>query len=642
MTETTHSRKFVSYNTSYVNDAHYTQVLGNVFMSESAAVVRKAMKLTGIESHYLDRIGRFEELNDFFKTEDKFPELKNIKDYNNKIVKLITEDITVEDVDNINVELLEQLGYLRMCMADAVTKYIKTVLEGTPDCVALIEQMIHVPEGHQAFYGGDNMKSDLSKDFDNSAKNKGKNKGAIGKNHFFGILRRINILKILGVKICDIDFDKSTLDGSEYYIVYDNVVNISTINFGAPAPAEGIALIVKKTVCPELFEWNVQKLPLKSKLNRDNNTNANYSFTGNVHYYSDDFGNVVSSYKTKYNGTNEKFKNKELFRFRTSTRGTPDLGRPIILTAGINGDDLNIFVALHNANLFNLAYLGDSFYDSNSNFNDLLTQTGDVDGKYVTGQGVNYEGESTKARKLGDIAKENPDHPDLVALYSSVIDNIGVFITNALSLTLDLDKTKSRKINLYLGGDFNDPKGGIFKLLTKGNRLPIKIKIYDKEQPIYIQSEYDEKLISCCANLDSQTPLYQRGFDKALTGDLKTSFDRVVKDDTDKNYDYPSEFIDHTKFGYFGDYAFIGSQINPPISSYQVKLDDDSSAFVKFGINSVMASDHLPVYATVTVAGGGRRRRYSMRVLKRHTKKGIPKKIRASRRKRRSHTYKKH
>lgn len=632
------SRKFVSYNTSYVNDAHYTQVLGNAFMSESAAVVRKAMKLSGNESHYLNRIGSFEELNDFFKTEDKFPNLKNIKEYNDKIVKLIDEDITVEDIDNLNVELLEQLGSLRMCMADAATNYIKTVLEGTPDCVALIEQMIHVPKGHQAFYGGTHMKSDLSNNFDNSTTNKGKNKGAIGKNHFFGILRRINILKILGVNICDIDFDKRNLNVSDYYIVYDNIVNISTVNF-SPAPAEGIALIVKKTVCPELFEWNVEKLPLKSKLNKDNNPFANYKFTGNVHYYSDDFGNVVSSYKTLYAGTKQNFIGRNLFRFRTSTRGTPDLGRPIILTAGINGANLNIFVALHNANLFNLAYLGDDFYDSNSNFKDLLTTSGDVNGKYVTGQDVDYNGQvSTKARKLGDIAKEHPDHSDLVALYSSVIDNIGVFITNALSLT-NSDNTKPRKINLYLGGDFNDPKGGIFKLLTQDN-LPIKIKIYGKVQSIYIQSKYDDTLLSCCANLDSQNPLYQKGFDKALTGDLKTAFDRVVKDDPEKNYEYPPEFIDNKNFGYFGDYAFIGSQTNPPIPSYQVKLDNDSSAFVNFGINSAMASDHLPVYATV-VTKGGRRRRYS-RVLKRNTKKGLPKKLRASRRKRRAYTYKKH
>lgn len=650
------SRKFVSYNTSYVNDAHYTQVQGNGFMSESVSVVKKAIELK--EQTDKNNTTGFAGLSAFFSDKQRANILfDKLTKNNNSISEVVNVDpenaiITVTNISDIENEMPNELGVLRMNMADAATEYITEILTtgAGVDCISLIEQMIHVPEGHPAFYGGQNMKSDLSQDFNNGIK--GTNTGVVRKNDFFGILRRINLLKSKGVKICDIDSEPSNSRDAQYFIVYDNVVNLSTIGFGAPAPAEGIALIVKKSVCQELFEWSVDKHPVKLLLKNDQNSPVTYPLYGTgkfVHYYSDDFGNVVSSYKTEYTGANSKLRNiKLLHRFRTSTRGTPDLGRPIILTAGMNGDVLNVFVALHNANLFNLAYLGDKFYDDNVNFEDLLTETGDVTPKYVTGVEVKYPNDkSTKPKKLGDIAKENLENPDLMALYESVIDNIGAFITTAFQNTRNT-QLPPKNVILYLGGDFNDPNGGIFKLLTTETRKAITTTIFGKPFNITIKTQYNENLISCCANLDSQTPRYTKGFDQSLVCNLATAFDRVSGND--KKYEYQPNFIDSANFGYFGDYALIGSSdVTVDDNTYQIQLDAAESALLKMVSKSVMASDHLPVYASVTIPataveeknGGGRRRRYSRRAPIRRTRKGVPKKLRASRRKRRARTYKK-
>ena len=655
------SHKFVSYNTSYVNDAHYTQVMNNMFMSESAAVVKKAIELK--EQTDKSKITDFAGLSAFFVDKERanilFDKLTANNHFVSDQVNVDPENaiITVTNIDDIEREMSNELGVLRMNMADTATEYIKEILTAGVDCISLIEQMIHVPVGHPAFYGGENMKSDLSKDFDNvdvdKGINKGTNTGVVRKNDFFGILRRINLLKSKGVKICDIDSEPSNLRDAQYFIVYDNVVNFSTIK-SVPAPAEGIALIVKKSVCPELFEWSVDKHPVKLLLKNDQNSPVTYPLYGTgkfVHYYSDDFGNVVSSYKTEYKGTNSKFHGiKLLHRFRTSTRGTPDLGRPIILTAGMNGTDLNVFVALHNANLFNLAYLGDKFYDENADFEDLLIEGGDVNPKYVTGVEVKYSnGKSTKPRKLGDVAKYDQENSDLKALYEAVIDNIGKFITTAFkNQRYPAGQKPPKNVILYLGGDFNDPNGGIFKLLTTDTRKAITTTIFGKPFDVKIKTQYNDKLISCCANLDSQYPRYAKGFDQSLVCNLETAYDRV-SGKVDK-YEYQPDFIDSEKFGYFGDYAFIGSSdVTVDANTYQIlQLDKAESALLKTESKSVMASDHLPVYASVTISttseektGGGRRRRYSRRAPIRRTRKGVPKKLRASRRKRRARTYKK-
>jgi hypothetical protein len=208
-----------------------------------------------------------------------------------------------------------------------------------------------------------------------------------------------------------------------------------------------------------------------------------------------------------------------------------------------------------------------------------------------------------------------------------------------------------------LGGDFNDPEGKILELLKNSG---ISFKIKSKEYKINFQIEYDRAhLFSCCANRDSQTN--KKSPDKAdkdqielTVGTLENAFNRVLGKNKigNKNtqldpipYD-PINFYDSSTFGYNGDYALFGENVSSS-KQFKLELDNSDTAYYKYDtqnlVKKVMASDHLPVVAKVPITGtpvsdvkieeaeptkGGRRR--SSRVLKRNTKKGLPKKRRVS------------
>jgi hypothetical protein len=147
-------------------------------------------------------------------------------------------------------------------------------------------------------------------------------------------------------------------DNTGHTIVYDNVVNVKSVSIGGAA--EGIAIVVNNKVCKanELFDWDKSTHPNKIAGNTDfpNNTTSGGEKTINkVHYYSDDFGKVVYDYRDK--------SYPDRVRLVKKFDGNPDLGRPIILTAGVNNGILRVFVALHGVNIFNMTYLNDEFYD---------------------------------------------------------------------------------------------------------------------------------------------------------------------------------------------------------------------------------------------------------------------------------------
>lgn len=621
------SLKLIAYNTSFANDAHWSQL--HPGLSESAAIVAKATEIYKNENK--TEPNTFNELNDFFMKDADENGTNTEKDNKFKPV-----DITDENIKNA---MKQKLGYFRMQLADSATNYLKTQMQ-TVGFVALIEQMIHVPINHQAYYGGVLAKSnlDLTQTYNYTVPYNGDVEVSIpppedgfnGKNKYFGILRRINQLNLY-----DIDgngYDNATKNenkivddnATKNIIVYDNIVNVDSGKFGGAA--EGIAIIVNNQVCSsdKLFVWKKSTHPNKI-VGNSNGFKNEISDDKSVHYYSDDFGQVISRYRDS-----NKPNRIRLVRWLD---GFADLGRPIILTAGLNNEILHIFVALHSVNIFNMAYLDDAFYGDDDTLSDEMRKN------------------VKKLTKIGNL--ENTDEMDVLKknIYTIIYTQIGKFISEAFEKVSEINIDKNTKIQLYLGGDFNDPEGEILSILLK-NGVSFEIKGITYEIGFNSDSNLTS-LYSCCANRDSQKNKKDpEKKDKAqidqTVGPLENAFNRVFGQNTIGNsttpieplpYD-PQDFYKFETFGYNGDYALFGTNSNS--SKFEIKLDIADSAFYKYdGDNKVMASDHLPVYATVVITKGGRRRRYS-RVLKRNTKKGLPKKLRASRRKRRAYTYKKH
>lgn len=645
--------KLVSYNTSWPLDAHYSQL--HQFLSESAAIVAKAIEIYEFEKPE-EKLGLsdFSKLIDHFKS--KLPsQYDDINRYVNGKLSLFKVNNAITDVG-----IKTDLGIIRMQMADAITDYLEKQLKDKVAFVALVEQTIHVPSDHQAFYTKlENYNLDKLSEKDGKPF---EDKPFLGKNTIFGILKRINKLKL-----DDVDRSKSGeyeryatyIHSKEpYFVVYDNVVNTSALN------AEGIGIIVSKEICPTLFTWNKQEFPNIKRGNAKDAINA----ASTVHYYSDDLGQVLHEYANFVNNEGNMVIRYTLLR---GDGAGPDLGRPIIMTAGLNGDELNVFVSLHNVNISNLMLLSDKFYSENA---DVVSKI-NYGNKSATDL-KNILMDSISTGKLQKLGASNDD--ELKAkIYDKVYEGIVEFINAGLTSCIGLTINDSTVINLFLGGDFNDPDAEILKRLINENGIlimgkPVKI----------ILSNKDDKLYSCCANRDSQkyrkdgTPIDKYTDEQKLNeidiernrtlASLSGAFERIIGNytgnvsdasiTTNSNFPYPKGFYKADSFGYFGDYSLYGTS-NPLINPQStITVESEQNASYSYSKSDptkyVMASDHLPVYATVIIpqhpspsaeaAGGGRRRRYSMRVLKRHTKKGLPKKIRASRRKRRASTYKKH
>jgi hypothetical protein len=130
---------------------------------------------------------------------------------------------------------------------------------------------------------------------------------------------------------------------------------------------------------------------------------------------------------------------------------------------------------------------------------------------------------------------------------------------------------------------------------------------------------------------------------------LEASYLKNFYTNTSDDNVYPEIFHSPDSFGYNGDYVLFGSSQTPSINYYMVVDNTDSTAVLTEPFNSdrrIIASDHLPVYATVTAPpqNGGRRRRNSTRkhIMKNsRTKKTLLKKPRSSHRKRKVNTHKK-
>jgi hypothetical protein len=682
-----------AYNTSFANDAHWSQL--HFGLSESAAIVAKAIDIYTLYNN--SQPTDFNALDTFFKGE----QFKKI-DQNNQI-------------DPIDDDMPKKLGYIRMQFADKATEYLNTQMTDSTNpasFIALVEQMIHVPETNASYYGGFTSKSNLNSEFPiEYKKTPNPNESPLetvqhpsngDQNEKYGILRRIKKMNL-------IDIDNSSEaqaaleadDNKTHVVVYDNCVNVD-----APFAAEGIAMAIDKRIFGKngfnIVKWARNVQPIRKLLGETANIDGQ-----ELSYFLHDLGVLLQSCEKTVTDKNSLSNSDFLF---IKENGVFDYGRPIIVSASHNDTTLNIFVALHNPNIMNLVYVdinssltralkqpAENLTDSteeqvtdatklvneevkqNALDNAFRTKINDIKNRFgkdlydLIARGSLFDPGNRKKIFTDDLMKEYikkykvsviEDKEILSAVFKRLNKCIGDVITQAFASVTNLPASIT-EARLFLGGDFNDPRGDALADLKK-NGITFSLPNLPNINKFTFGDETDpEKILTCCANRESQ--LWRRKLEfkdtsdpelekiqqiqnKHLTetvGSLETAFDRILVN----GEKYPDGFSKSENFGYNGDYVLFGSSNAPPQSTMSIKSPDAQLlTFTKDGkICKVMASDHLPVYTSVTITAtatekktvGGRRRRYSRRAPIRRTRKGVPKKLRASRRKRRARTYKK-
>jgi hypothetical protein len=632
--------KLVAFNTSYVTDCHASQF--NNFMSESTSILQKAIDYLMYKESQIIKVK---------KTNNPLPTkisvlLKNINEPLSKI-KILTEKQTVlkKEIEsksnmwsgdtvgkenliiNLNTELKaldnqisiiktglngiyseialqlrndnmigSNLDTFRMRMADHSTSYLSKIINNSQsvDFIALIEQSVHVPETNHAYYD-----SILLNPFDLTEKKV--------KNTDYGILKRITKLGLHDIDSPNLNETKKY----EYACVYDNVVSNYAIVNGKAAVSEGIAIVFKKSLFDVQMKWTNTDSTHLEQLSRTYSLNKTQK---KISYYSADSGPAIC---TEAN--------------LVTVRGTPDGGRPIIMTAGYNSESmtLHIFVAIHGPNIPQL--LPKNKYELELE---------------LSKKNPKYEPNFTK-HQLKNVYDETVDE-----LFIKVANSITNFINEGLSNSnTKIDKPPT-KVLLYLGGDFNDPRGLILKTLMEKpiiidctiNSVKLNIPVSFKNHEAYLSNKINEQvtptttqarytnLQSCCANADS---LKVNEVDILKTrnpfGAFNGRFDIVNTDDNLVKFlenffmkPYPEGFTDPENYGYNGDYALFGDSSD---DTYNQTLDIEKKDELKIFLPqntlptiNIYSSDHLPVvsntYQIQKPVGGKRRTRKNKRKTK--------------------------
>jgi hypothetical protein len=486
--------------------------------------------------------------------------------------------------ENGYTQYAELLNKTRDRLSTASTNFIDKRLTDVYDFLALIEQTIHVPiESHANYDPLLINKMDLGE-----------------QNREKGILKRISKLNS-SVNYSIID--KSVISTSEqsdyknkYIIVYDNVLN-PIGKYG-----EGIAVVYKQTLVDTPLEWDYKTNPnymnaigLTPLADKVEELGKSKQTIDKIHFYSEDLG--------KYMGAD----------FTKDPDGkVADYGRPFMMTGGIKGDILNLFVAVHAPNIMNLQKI-----------------ERDSTGKVI------------KATSL----KEVSDDKVVTDIFEAIKNQIQSCIQKGIYAITNKDILSSvSKIQLFLGGDFNDPRGLILEKLFEGlsfflimedSKDPTKsqnitfnytIKTRDNKRSGKPTNDRLEagftKLISGCANTDSLKGNVRKIENLPLgpVGVFPASSDTagLVKRIQYIQEKYPTDFISPENFGYNGDYALFGSSDTTNQHTYEMQLVNDDYQTVASGEQKVIASDHLPVISVSIIpkdskweVKGGRRTRRS-------------------------------
>jgi hypothetical protein len=564
--------KLLAYNTSFVNDCYDNQFHG--FLSESASIIAKMCKFLPQPLEGSEITNPYDRLIELLKKNDK-------------------EELVYSTL----------LNTTRQNLAISSTDYIRQKLQEKYDFVALTEQSMHIPSNNHANYDEVMMNIlDLTQIIDPK------------KNEDYGIMKRIatlnqsNYIHIDDVsvvnsnKITELDRSKDTTK-TKYNLVYDNVAN-PDINAG-----EGIAIIYKAELVTKHLEWKYNENPayknienaIKSKpidkqtgINSDdalNKLSTKKIFSDPAHFYSDDLGPYVCKDE---NG-------KVIYK---KSNGLIDNGRPFIMTGGIDstGKILNLFIAVHGPNVMNLFIQREHLVSLTRS----LTKPGKVGLPIPTGD---------------PISLKELDSKILSTIFEKVHKSIEKCIQDGVTAVTNQDVlTGITKVQLFLGGDFNDTRGLILeKLLSKpieilGKPVSFKYKLESRDTTVDVKSDNKKteagypSLISGCANTDSLKGSVRKienvslgpvgvtpnditkgiyPLDEKTNGVYTYKQQDIFKPPTKKDKDgktdipddtkssnpvnqlierieyikknYPDDFINPKNFGYNGDYALFGS-----------------------------------------------------------------------------------
>lgn len=475
----------------------------------------------------------------------------------------------------------ENLDVLRKNMAETSTSYIDAFIKDqSPEFIALIEQSIHVDEQNHAYY-------------DAFVKNKFNLKSLTPSvlNEEYGILKRK-----IALKFDDLDETENT--DSKYFIVYDNVVNATAKN------AEGISIAFRKDLFDVQLKWEPGVHPSRKELLKDTvNATTIRPKVGSVSYFSGDLGPIVC-----YEDPNTEPKVIRYATARNDTDNIPiiDAGRPIIMTGGVSTttNTLKLLVAIHGPNIPNLFPVKDNVRGSKS-----LKELLDI--------------ETERGKAFG--------------MFSQVRKSIGDFIQSGLDNIQEDAKRNIKedtKVEIYLGGDLNDPRGIILESFIKDGidltlptdkkpNINVSFKRYKlTPNPVNVENKdvsqfRYENLRTCCANADSITAEAGRNLSGA-----NGQFDA---DHLFKLSKYPPEFHDPKNFGYNGDYALYGSSYQIEFGFEEMETGLSAIHASKLVWNGIYASDHLPVISKSGFRVGGkrtkRRNRKNKKSLKRRKNK---------------------
>ena len=367
----------------------------------------------------------------------------------------------------------------------------------------------------------------------------------IDENNYeeFGIGK---MLKNLGNQITDRSVVGSVSD-KQYDIMYDNVVHAS-FGFG-----EGIGLIIRKDLVDSYFTWKSKSRGFFDKI-----TNAVPENENDIHFWSSDCG----------------YSTDQLNLYKT-VKGDLDLGRPFIMTAGMKGNILRIFVNFHGVNILNL-------------YTDADADAG--------------------KRQLKVLLKDKND-----TAYKKAIEAVKLSIVKLIDS--GLEKVQNNIISkditqcqLFLTCDSNDAKNDLFKAIIKDGIQLTKLPF--NYNHIKFKYNEDEHVYTCCANADSLNEGKQKLFTKLednlpekdfngvgkLTG--RNFSNGIITSQTD-NDEYPADFINPLHYGYTGDRALFGTTFaNPSNEMLQMLREDDKFIFENNG-DKVPLSDHQ--YVTTTI-----------------------------------------
>ncbi len=538
--------------------------------------------------------------------------------------------LPIENFNDMYGTYEKRLDAFRMKLSERATNYINKIgLNEDYDFIALIEQMMHLPKDDDANYDEIMVRNfDLNTNNDANA------------NQKYGYLKRMEELK-----------SQNQTKYDKYTIVKDNVIN------AAIGAAEGIAIMYKSSLVTKPFKWNLKNNPALrnatlEKLNKIPDLIFTSDFPRNKYYkgiekdesdtlekrfenlkikvdskivdfYSDDLGPYICY--------ENKDANPPVLKYFKST-GAADEGRPIIMAGGMNGTTMNLFVAAHGANILNL-YTFDRDVDGN-----IITET--KDGK-----------ETNKLKSVKDFSEEEKTN-----LFDKLGTSITQFIQNGIDQMNDKDSALSNvdRIDLFLGGDFNDALGFILTGLIENG---ITLNLPNNKNSLIVKFNYPDlktrgtfgngagyDVLSCCANADSIDPPIELSDNRLLLGPITSSnfkeknamVARIDEYQTNK-MEYKKQFFNPEKFGYNGDYALFGSTSDN--TSYSLKVDKNLEQDYVEGSKSVIASDHLPVISGVKkVSTGGGRFRYKH--TKRHRRRSSQKRRRRRMSRRRyTHVY---